>query len=130
MFHVVQCFVATHLETVETFAIDAYDGTLRYEGGGVYLVYDTEDDVALALLGQHKEHLYLLAAVEAVRIDGGATAMGLTVYALAYLPVLVADNEKLNTAAHGVDHLVDAESGDIEHNIAVDDLLPVLQHEV
>ena len=121
---------ATHLELVEAFAIDTNDGTLRDEGMRVNLVDDTEDEVALPALGQHKEHLHFLTGIKTVGIKHSTAAMGLTIDALAYLLIAVGNDEELDGLALGVDHLVDTESRNIEHHIAVDHLLPIAQHQV
>ena len=84
----------------------------------------------LAALGKHEEHFYFFATIEAVRVDGGASAMRIVVDTFANLLVFVGDDEKLHTSSHGIDHLVDTERRDVEHHIAVDDALPILQHEI
>ena len=43
---------------------------------------------------------------------------------------MIADDEELYASTHGVDNLVDTERRDIKHHIAIDDALPILQHEV
>ena len=121
---------AAHLEVVEALAIDADDGALRDEGVRVDLVDELEDEVALAALAEHEEHLHVVAGVEAGGVDDGAAAMALLVDAVAYLLPAVADDEELNGAAHRVDHLVDAEGRDVEHDVAIEHLLEVAQHEV
>ena len=119
-----------HLEAVEALAIDTDDGALRNEGRGVDVVDDLEDATALAPLGQHKEHFHVLAAVEAVSVDGGDASARLFVDALANLLVVLGNDEELHRTTHAVHHLVDAESRDVEHHVAVDDALPVAQDEV
>ena len=65
VFVLCRSFLRAHLETVKAFAIDADDGTLRDEGMGVNLVDDAEYHVALATLGQYKEHLHVTTGIEA-----------------------------------------------------------------
>ena len=48
-------------EVVEAFAIDTDHAALADESGGVYLVDDVENLTRLALLGQHEEHLDVMA---------------------------------------------------------------------
>ena len=110
---------------VESLAIDTDDGTLRYEGMRVDHVDDVEDARRLVLAGEHKEHLHLAAAEEARAVDDGASAVRVEVDAAAYLLILLRDDEELYGTTHGVYHLVDTEGCDIEHNISVDNLLPV-----
>ena len=62
-------------------------------------------------------------------IDHGATAVAL-VDASANFLIMIADDEELYASTHRVDDLVDTERRDIEHHIAIDDALPILQHEV
>ena len=65
----------THLKPVEALAIDADDGTLTDERVGVNLVDELEDLRALALLGQHEQHLHLPSAIEPLSVDNGAAAV-------------------------------------------------------
>ena len=118
-----------HLEAVEAFAIDTDDGTLRNECRGVGIVDNLEDLCTLATLRQHKQHFHFLAGIEAMSIDHGATAVAL-VDASANLLIMIADDEELYASTHGIDDLVDTERRDIKHYIAIDDALPILQHEV
>ena len=117
-------------EAVEAFAIDSDDGALGHEGRGVDFVDELEYLGTLAPFGEDEEHLDLLATIESVGIDGGAAPSGVVVDALAYLLVFIGDDEELDAASHVVDHLVDAEGGDVEDDVAIDDAFPILEHEV
>ena len=119
-----------HLEAVEALTIDADDSALRYECRGVNLVDELKNLGTLAALCQYEEHLHFFATIETVRVNGGASAMRIVVDTFANLLVFVGDDEELHTSSHGIDYLVDTECGDVEHHIAVDDALPILQHEI
>ena len=120
----------THLKPVEALAIDADDGTLTDERVGVNLVDELEDLRALALLGQHEQHLHLSSAIETLSVDDGAATVRVEVDAVTDLLIPLGDDEELHASAHGVHHLVDTEGRDIQHHVTIDHLLPVAQHEI
>src|SRR5574344_2150115 len=119
-----------HLEAVEPLSIDTDDGTLGDKCGGVYLVYQSEDNARLATLCQDEKHLHLTTRIKPLCVDNRTTAMGVFVDAFAYFLVLIGDNEELNGTAHGVDHLVYTISRDEQYYITVDNLFPIFQYQI
>ena len=118
------------LDLVESLAIYADDGTLAHEGVRIDFLYQAEDGLRLTLLGEHEEHLDFLTGIKTGGIHDGHTTVGIRVDALAYLHVLLRDDEELDGTAATVDHLVDAERLDVEHHITVKHFLPVVYDEI
>ena len=118
------------LDLVEALAIYADDGTLAHEGMGVDFLYQAEDGLRLALLGKHEKHFYFLAGIETGGIHDGYATVGIRVDALAYLLVLLGDDEELHGTATAVHYLVDAERLHVEHHVAVKYFLPVVYDKI
>ena len=120
----------SYLETVETFAVNANDGTLRDECMGVYLVDKLENLGTFTTFGEHEEHFCLLSRVKTLGADDRTTTMRVLIDAFSYLFEFVGDNEELYTSAHGIHHLVKTEGRDVKHYVSVNHALPIFQYDV
>jgi hypothetical protein len=117
-------------KSVESQSIDTDDGTLRHEGGGVYLVYQAEDFGRFALASQHEEHLHLFARIETLAVDDGATAHHIQIDGMTDFLMLVGNDEKLHRPAHHVHHPVHAYRRHEKHHVTVNHLFPIAEHEI
>ena len=90
-----QTYLLANLETVETFAINTYDGTLADKGGRINLVDETEYLLRLTLTRQYKQHVDILATVTAMTIHHRTTSVGSGIDGCTELQIFVADDEEL-----------------------------------
>lgn len=117
-------------KVVEALSIDANYTALADKCRGVHLVDDVENLTRLAFLRQHKQHLDVASRIEPLRVEHGDSTVGFLIDAAGYLLVMARDDEELYRTAPGVHHLVDAESGDAEHHIAINHFFQIMKHEV
>src|SRR3712207_762807 len=113
-----QCGFATFravkfcFEAIEAQAVDADDRALRDESRGVDVLYQSENGGRLALSGQHKEYLDVLAAIKSVAVDDGAASLCVDIDGFSYLRALVGNDKELDGTAHHIDYLIDKERRD------------------
>ena len=67
------------LELIEAQSINSNYRTLRDEGMGIGFLNNLEDALRLIPPCQHKQHLHLLAGIEALAVDDRASPLGILV---------------------------------------------------
>ena len=112
-------FFAFIFDFVKTFTIYANDGTLTDKGMWIYLADKTEDGRSLTLLGQHEQHLHILTGIKTAGIHHRYSSIRIHVDALAYLLILLRNDEELYTSTTTVHHLVDAECLNAKNHITI-----------
>ena len=100
------------LHVVEASSVHSYHSRLRHKGMRVNFVNKLEDEVRLTLFGYAEYHLYILLGIETIAVEHRAATVGYLVYRLAYLLILVGDDEELNALAQRVDQMVDYKRDD------------------
>ena len=118
------------LDVVEASTVHTHHSRLSHKCVGVNLVDKLEDEVRLALFGYTEYHLYVFLCIETVAIEHRATAGGYLVDSLAYLLILVGDDEELHASTQRVYQMVDYKRDDKQQYVAVEHLLPVAQHHI
>ena len=107
------------LNLIKTLAINTDNGTLTDKGMWIYLADKTEDSWSLALLGQHEQHLHILTGIKTAGIHHRYSSISIHVDALAYLLILLRNDEELYTSTATVHHLVDAECLNAKNYITI-----------
>ena len=107
------------LNLIKTLAINTDNGTLTDKGMWIYLADKTEDSWSLALLGQHEQHLHILTGIKTAGIHHRYSPISISIDALAYLLILLRNDEELYTSTTTVHHLVDAECLNAKNHITI-----------
>ena len=107
------------LNLIKTLAINTDNGTLTDKGMWIYLADKAENGWSLALLGKHEEHLHILTGIETTGIHHRYSPISIYIDALAYLLILLRNDEELDASATTVHHLVDAECLNAKNYITI-----------
>ena len=107
------------LNLIKTLAINTNHGTLTDKGMWINLADKAENGWSLALLGKHEEHLHILTGIKTAGIHHRYSPISIYVDALAYLLILLRDDEELHTSSATVHHLVDAECLNAKNHITI-----------
>ena len=107
------------LNLIKTLAINTDNGTLTDKGMWIYLTDKAENGWSLALLGKHEEHLHILTGIETAGVNHRYSSISIHVDALAYLLILLRNDEELYTSTTTVHHLVDAECLNAKNHITI-----------
>mgnify|MGYP006927012451 FL=1 len=107
------------LNLIKAFAINTDNGTLTDKGMWIYLADKAENGWSLALLGKHEEHLHILTEIETAGVNHRYSSISIHVDALAYLLILLRNDEELYTSTATVHHLVDAECLNAKNYITI-----------
>ena len=107
------------LNLIKTLAINTNHGTLTDKGMWIYLADKAENGWSLALLGKHEEHLHILTGIETAGVHHRYSSISIHVDALAYLLILLRNDEELYTSTTTVHHLVDAECLNAKNHITI-----------
>ena len=107
------------LNLIKTLAINTNHGTLTDKGMWIYLADKAENGWSLALLGKHEEHLHILTGIETAGVNHRYSSIGISIDALAYLLILLRNDEELYTSFSAVYHLVDAECLNAKNHITI-----------
>lgn len=107
------------LNLIKAFAINTDHGTLTDKSIRVYLADKAENGWSLALLGKHEEHLHILTGIETAGVNHRYSSISIHVDALAYLLILLRNDEELYTSTATVHHLVDAECLNAKNHITI-----------
>ena len=107
------------LNLIKALAINTNHGTLTDKGMWIYLADKTEDSWSLALLCQHEQHLHILTGIKTAGIHHRYSPIGISIDALAYLLILLRNDEELDASATTVHHLVDAECLNAKNYITI-----------
>ena len=107
------------LNLIKALAINTNHGTLTDKGMWIYLADKAENGWSLALLGKHEEHLHILTGIETAGVNHRYSSISIHVDTLAYLLILLRDNEELYTSTATVHHLVDAECLNAKNHITI-----------
>ena len=107
------------LNLIKTLAINTDNGTLTDKGMWIYLADKAENGWSLALLGKHEEHLHILTGIETAGVNHRYSSISIHVDALAYLLILLRNDEELYTSTTTVHHLVDAECLNAKNYITI-----------
>lgn len=112
-------FLGFVLNLIKTLAINTDNGTLTDKGMWIYLADKAENGWSLALFGKHEEHLHILTGIETAGIHHRYSPIGISIDALAYLLILLRNDEELYTPAATVHHLIDAECLNAKNHITI-----------
>ena len=107
------------LNLIKAFAINTDNGTLTDKGMWIYLADKAENGWSLALLGKHEKHLHILTGIETAGVNHRYSPISIHVDALAYLLILLRNDEELYTSSSAVYHLVDAECLNAKNYITI-----------
>ena len=107
------------LNLIKAFAINTDHGTLTDKSIRIYLADKAENGWSLALLGKHEEHLHILTGIETAGVHHRHSSISIHVDALAYLLILLRNDEELYTSTATVHHLVDAECLNAKNYITI-----------
>ena len=107
------------LNLIKALAINTDNGTLTDKSIRVYLADKAENGWSLALLGKHEEHLHILTGIETAGVHHRYSSISIHVDALAYLLILLRNDEELYTSTTTVHHLVDAECLNAKNHITI-----------
>ena len=107
------------LNLIKTLAINTDNGTLTDKGMWIYLADKAENSWSLALPGKHGEQLHIQTGVETAGDHHRYSSISIHVDALAYLLILLRNDEELYTSTATVHHLVDAECLNAKNYITI-----------
>ena len=107
------------LNLIKTLTINTNHGTLTDKGMWIYLADKAENGWSLALLGKHEEHLHILTGIETAGVNHRYSSISIYIDALAYLLILLRNDEELYTSTATVHHLVDAECLNAKNHITI-----------
>ena len=112
-------FLCLIFEFIKSITIYANHCALADKGIRVYLADKAENGWSLALLGKHEEHLHILTGIETAGIHHRYSPIGISIDALAYLLILLRNDEELYTSTATVHHLVDAECLNTKNHLTI-----------
>ena len=107
------------LNLIKAFAVNTDYGTLTDKGVRIYLADKAENGWSLALLGKHEEHLHILTGIETAGVNHRYSSISIYIDTLAYLLILLRNDEELYTSTTTVHHLVNAECLNAKNHITI-----------